>query len=445
MSDPTLTYLTPSPSGDALVRQPWMEHSSRTQTGLQRALQALEWRSSACSETVAAVRKDEEPVLPLSAGIDEMLAALDQAKGAHIVLHCSTRDQYWRAGVSDVLGMTPILTNLIENRSDEEMLASSRNRLADVLKEALSCGTSALLLLNLVSDMAETLHHIAIHQAIQEMGDPPPCPFMFMVMGSEGRNEQTLKTDQDNAIVFKGDEEAHQAYFIRLGDKINRMLDAYGFDYCRGDIMARNPKWCRNLTAWKAYFTKWVSTPDPMAVMHTTIFFDFRYAYGDAGIGDELRTHLNNLLQKRSELFFYHLAQNTIGNAIPLGFFGGFKYPSGVGLDMKKAMLPAVNYARIFALKNGISETNTIRRLRLIAGTEHLSKTDAGILIRHYRALMKVRLEHQIARILERNRTADNFIIPEDYPAETQAFLKEAFKKMRDLQKRLGTLYRSGY
>ena len=434
------SYLSPSQTGAELVSRGWVKDSTPAQTRLQQRLAALEWKGEG-----AATRPNEDAVLPVTSTVDEMLAALSKAKGAHIRLQDAAQNRMWRVGVSDVLGMTPILFSLLDNPADSDLLASSRNRLAFILKEAQSCGAPSLLLLNMVSDMAETLHHIAIHRAIEEMGSEPPCPFMFMVMGSEGRNEQTLKTDQDNAIVFDGDEEVHQPYFLALGDKVNRMLDAYGFDYCRGDIMARNPKWCRNLTSWKGYFTRWVNTPDPMAVMHTTIFFDFRHAYGDARMAEELRAHLNVILQRRSEVFFFHLAQNTIGNAIPLGLFGGFKYPSGVGLDMKKAMLPAVNYARIFALKNGISETNTIRRLRLISETGELSKEDAGVLTRHYNALMKVRLEHQMSRIMDRNRTADNFIIPESYSAETQAFFKEAFKKMKDLQKRLSFLYRTGY
>lgn len=440
MSLPNLQLLSPSQTATELVGRSWVTDASSTQTSLQQRLSALAWKGE-----TAEARANEDAVLPLSATIDEMLSALNKARGAHIRLSDKKLNRTWRIGVSDALGMTPVLFSLLDHPADSERLAASRNRLAFILKEAQSCGTPSLLLLNMVSDMAETLHHIAIHRAIQEMGSEPPCPFMFMVMGSEGRNEQTLKTDQDNAIVFDGDEEAHQPYFLALGDKVNRMLDAYGFDYCRGDIMARNPKWCRNLAAWKGYFTRWVNTPDPMAVMHTTIFFDFRHAYGDARMAEELRAHLNTILQKRSDVFFYHLAQNTIGNAIPLGLFGRFKYPSGVGLDMKKAMLPAVNYARIFALKKGISETNTIRRLRLISESGELSKEDTGILIRHYNALMKVRLDHQILRIIDRNRTADNFIIPESYSAETQAFLKEAFKKMKDLQSRLSYLYRTGY
>lgn len=444
MSAPQQSYLTPSQTGTELITREWVSESTAGYTLLQQQLSKLEWGRRPVAEGEGE-GSHADKVLPLSASVDEMLAALNKAKGAHIQLSSPSNGRQWRVGVSDVLGLTPVLLHLIGNLQDNEELASSRNRLAFILREALSCGASPLLLLNMVSDMAETLHHIAIHRAIQEMDSEPPCPFMFMVMGSEGRNEQTLKTDQDNAIVFEGDEEVHQPYFLKLGDKVNRMLDAFGFDYCRGDIMARNPKWCRSLASWKAYFTRWVNTPDPMAVMHTTIFFDFRYAYGDAGIALALREHLHIILQKRSDVFFYQLAQNTIGNAIPLGFFGGFKYPSGVGLDLKKAMLPAVNYARIFSLRNEISETNTIRRLRLIAGSEHLSDEDAALLIRHYRGLMKVRLEHQIHRIADRNRTADNFIIPEEYSAEMQAFFKEAFHKMKDLQKRLGFIYRTGY
>ena len=101
-----------------------------------------------------------------------------------------------------------------------------------------------------------------------------------MVMGSEGRKEQTLKTDQDNAIIFEDvneeELESVNAYFLKLGEHVCNILDKTGYDFCKGGIMAKNPKWCQPISIWKKYFKDWVYKAGPEALLQTSIFFDFR-------------------------------------------------------------------------------------------------------------------------------------------------------------------------
>ena len=122
---------------------------------------------------------------------------------------------------------------------------------------------------------------------VQEIGQPP-VKFAFMVMGSEGRKEQTLKTDQDNAIIFEDvneeELESVNAYFLKLGEHVCNMLDKTGYDFCDGDIMAKNPKWCQPVSIWKKYFKEWIYNASSKALLQISIFFDFRFGYGDISL-----------------------------------------------------------------------------------------------------------------------------------------------------------------
>ncbi|MFW6348560.1 MAG: putative nucleotidyltransferase substrate binding domain-containing protein [Cyclonatronaceae bacterium] len=174
------------------------------------------------------------------------------------------------------------------------------------------------------------------------------------------------------------------------------------------------------------------------------IFFDFKCGYGNPEFRRALRQHLREMLAERADLFFYHLAQNAMDNAIPLGFFGGFKYPAKEGLDLKKAMLPAVNYARLYALRHHIHHPNTLRRLHELNAAGALPAQQLEQLCATYSFMMEVRLRHQLS-LLQSNRPPDNAIIPEQLPEETQKRLKKALKEMKALQQHLRLEYSSGY
>jgi CBS domain-containing protein len=120
-----------------------------------------------------------------------------------------------------------------------------------------------------------------VELAIEKTGKPP-VGFALISLGSEGREEQTLKTDQDNAIIYNGkySDEVNE-YFLELSGKINQWLNDIGYNFCKGKVMASNPKWCQPVSRWKEYFREWVENSDPESIMDTSIFFDMRYVYGD--------------------------------------------------------------------------------------------------------------------------------------------------------------------
>ena len=157
--------------------------------------------------------------------------------------------------------------------------------------------------------------------AIKEIGVPPPCLFAWIALGSHGRGEQVIRTDQDHALIFE--EEGHSEYFLKIADTVVNSLEMIGFEKDKAGIMANNEKWCTSLMNWKELFSKWLRQPDPNAVMHTTIFFDFRIIYGDNKLSEDLRKHLNSLLQK-ADLYLGLLAKDSLQTAPPLSFFRNF-------------------------------------------------------------------------------------------------------------------------
>ena len=148
-----------------------------------------------------------------------------------------------------------------------------------------------------------------------------------MALGSEGRGEQLLRTDQDNALVFADvpadDLPAVRSYFLVLARRVTDLLHSVGFDYCPGEMMAVNPRWCLSLSEWQAQFTRWIETPDAEAQLKASIFFDYRVAYGDDRLTAAMGQHILERLQRQT-IFLSFLARNVVENPPPLTFFRNF-------------------------------------------------------------------------------------------------------------------------
>jgi CBS domain-containing protein len=177
-------------------------------------------------------------------------------------------------------------------------------------------------------------------------------------LGSQGRHEQSARSDQDNALVLDDSAtEADDDYFKAMARIVNDGLDACGYVYCPGDVMASNPKWRKPLQTWKKYFNHWITVPEEEALMHANIFFDLRCVYGDAGLVDELKESIRDDA-KRNELFLALMAKNAMNFQPPLGFFRQFVLEKSGDhkntLDIKKhGIMPIVEIARIRALAAG--------------------------------------------------------------------------------------------
>jgi CBS domain-containing protein len=321
-----------------------------------------------------------------------------------------------------------------------------QGRLPGLLKSLIDEDATVRYLSGFISNFADTVLKRIICIAIEEMG-PAPAKFSFMLMGSTCRREQTLLTDQDNAIVFD-DAPADtlqdvRQYFLEFGEKICGWLDEAGYAYCKGDFMAQNPQWCQPLSQWKKYYADWVLGFEPESQVRFGIFFDFRSAHGNEGLIDALRQHLFELLTK-SRGFFFHLQEIAMQYKPPLGLFGKLRVGTASGhpdsLDIKSAMEPFVFITRLFAFSEGVEVSNTFERLDQLLEKKAFMKEEHSEIVHAYGFLMRLRLLNQIEEITGKNRPADNFIDPKALSPDDRFLLKESLKVIRKLQRKISTL-----
>jgi CBS domain-containing protein len=275
------------------------------------------------------------------------------------------------------------------------------------------------------------------------LGTPLHDGLCWMALGSEGRFEQTLKTDQDNALLFTVPDgmTADQARerLLPVAARINEKLALCGFPLCRGEVMAGNPKWCLSAEEWKQTFSAWIRSGSPDALLHATIFFDFRALYGAQHLAEYLRSWLARVAQDNSR-FLHMMAENALRNRPPLGVIRDFVLDASRRIDLKlNGVTPFVDAARIFALSVGVTQTNTIQRLRLSAAKMNLPATEIEAWVDALLFIQVLRLRHhEVASASGSNDDAlDNLIDPASLNELDQRILKEAFRQARKAQAKL--------
>jgi CBS domain-containing protein len=266
----------------------------------------------------------------------------------------------------------------------------------------------------------------------------------WLAFGSEGRDEQTFSTDQDNGIVFVPTEGAVddglKGRFLDFAIDVNRDLDRCGFPLCKGNIMASNPQWCLTLAEWKEQFSTWIRIPQPEALLNATIFFDFRALYGQAELADAMKLHL--LAQTAANpMFLRAMAKNALDVEPPLGKIRDFLTdlePDHPGkIDLKKyGSRIFVDVARIYALASGVHNTNSIQRLRLAAQRLSIRGEEINAVLEALNFIQLLRLQHQYLEG-EPGRQGDNLINPETLNELDRRILKESFRQARKIQTRL--------
>ncbi|MFO7838833.1 MAG: DUF294 nucleotidyltransferase-like domain-containing protein [Desulfosalsimonadaceae bacterium] len=335
------------------------------------------------------------------------------------------------------------LVHDIQTGQDVAELQAAYARLPAVIRSLIANGAQAGYLNSIITATSDAVLARLMAMALHELG-PPPADFAFLLFGSEGRGEQTLKTDQDNAIVYadagKEEQEAVQRYFLELGTLVCDRLDSVGQQHCEFGIMAKNPQWCQPLSRWKSYYRRWLESDDPERVLKANIFFDFRLGHGNQELVDALHA---DLFEKLSEWpgFLRQMAKNTVHYRPPLGLFGNFvlqeKEEGTKGFDIKSAMRLVVDFARIYAMLDNSVETNTVKRLELLFRNRHLDRKERDHLVHAYKFLMYQRLKHQSESMKKNNGRPDNFIRPDDLTSIDQQALKEAFKQIRTAHARM--------
>lgn len=312
-----------------------------------------------------------------------------------------------------------------------------------IITQLLGRGVHSQIVNQVITTVADTIALKVIEQVIAEMGKPP-AKFVFMVLGSEGRKEQTLKTDQDNAIIYEDKANEHRElvrdYFLKFADSVSTKLDFTGFKFCTGGFMAKNPQWTHSLSHWKRNYESWMEESLPEAVIKFSTFFDCRYIYGDKTIMDELHTFLDDELQKPLDKLFFHMTNNALQYEAPLTFFKNirtFAVGSQEAFDIKKAMTPIVDLVRVYALKNRIFEVNTGERLKALKAANIFSELEYHELMQSYYFLMGMRLRKQASQIIQDRVEPDNYIYADNLTKIEQVTLIEIFKTIEKFQSRI--------
>lgn len=330
----------------------------------------------------------------------------------------------------------------IEIAENIEQLLKIHQRVPVLVNALIESGDKTQNITRIITSVTDSITHRIISLALENLGKPP-CKFAFMVMGSEGRMEQTLSTDQDNAIVFENLEPDKLGtafrYFQKLGKLVSHNLNVVGYKFCDGEIMADNPKWAQPISTWKEYFSEWINTSDPQSILEASIFFDFRCVFGHEPLTKELRTHVNQAMESKS-VFFYHLAQSVTKFKPPVSLFGKIidKNHSGdhVNVDIKKILLPIIGFSRLYALNNKLDETNTLSRIRYLHLQKVINKSMYDELVLSYNYLMHIRFRFQTQSILQ-NKMPDNIIDINKLTHIEVATIKKIFGEISNLQTKL--------
>ncbi|MGM7447085.1 CBS domain-containing protein [Idiomarina loihiensis] len=290
-------------------------------------------------------------------------------------------------------------------------------------------------------------------QRLLELGEekfgPPPVPYCFLALGSMARDEQSIVTDQDNAMVLHDDfdPKQHDAYFKELAGFVADGLNACGYTYCTGGIMATTDAWRQPLKVWKNYFTDWIENPSPEKLLHSSIFFDLDGVWGQQKFADEL----NSLIRKKAKgnkRFLGSMARNALNRTPPLGFFKDFvmekdgKHRDSINTK-RRGTGPVADLIRVHALAIGSSQRNSFTRLEDIIDSQILPQGRGPDLRDALELISMVRIRHQ-ALAISAGEVPDNNVAPEDLSHFERKNLKDAFQILSNAQKYLRYRYSGG-
>lgn len=374
----------------------------------------------------------------------------------HLVVTRDGTDQSEVVGVvteHDVLvtqGQHPaVFLRRIHRATEATELADLRTKAEQLLRQYLDQEVSIAFMANVMTAINDEIIQRIIEWTLRDLEAEghgnPPAPYCWLTLGSEGREEQLLRTDQDNALIFQpgGDAplEHCRTFFLELARRVTEELATVGFVYCPADMMASNPRWCLSLSEWQAQFSTWIDEPDPKAVMYTSIFFDYRPVCGEADLATRLTGHIFQDLEKK-ELFLRYLAREAVQKKPPLSFFRSFVVErSGEhkdAFDLKaRAMMPLADAARVLTLASRIGkENNTFRRFERLAELEPQNAD----LYREAAAAYEILMRYRAAKGLKQGDSG-RYIYPDSLSKLERINLRHCFKSVRELQSLLITRF----
>jgi len=340
-----------------------------------------------------------------------------------------------------------LLTADIRKARSKDDLVNAALRLPGLQQQLAQSSATAQHIGEIISRISDAITTRLIEMAIDELG-PAPVAFVWLCAGSQARYEQSSHSDQDNALLISDQMSRTDGHwFEQLATRVCDGLHDCGFVYCPGNAMSSNLQWRQTQTVWRGYFQKWIETPDPKALMLSSIFFDLRPLYGKAELYHQIH---QDFLQKthHNSLFIAYMVANALNHRPPLGFFRDFVLMHDNEhqdvFDIKhRGIVPITDMARIFALAEGIHDINTHARLQATSGTPSISREMSDNLQDALKLIAGLRINHQAAQIAK-GEPADNYLSPTRLSQLERKHLKDAFKVIQSMQETLENRYQPG-
>ena len=319
-------------------------------------------------------------------------------------------------------------------------LAEITARIPGLLVQLVAAGNRHDAVTRMITDIADVVTRRLLRLAEEKFG-PPPAKYLWLACGSQGRQEQTGVSDQDNCLILEdGTSDTDLDYFQPFAQFVSDGLNACGYVYCPGDMMATNPLWQQPLSVWKDYFKGWIASPSKEAQMLASVMFDLRPIGGDESLFDDLHAQTLNAAAGNS-IFTAHMATNALTHATPLGLLRGLttiragEHRNTIDTKLN-GVIPVVDLGRMYALQGQLPALNTRARLEAALSAGIISESGGSDLIDAYDFVAQTRLEHQ-ANLIKQGRAPDNFLPPATLSGFERSHLRDAFVVIKTMQSAL--------
>ncbi|MEM7488390.1 MAG: DUF294 nucleotidyltransferase-like domain-containing protein [Pseudomonadota bacterium] len=392
---------------------------------------------------VSAVMTPDPRTLPPSAIGSDVLHMMAE----HRLGHLPIVDRGDLAGIVTQTDLTRFQTTqsaaLVAQAGEAESvrdLARVTARIPRMLAQLVAAGHRHDTITRMITDVADVVTRRLLRLGEAALGTPS-VRYLWLACGSQGRQEQTGVSDQDNCLIFEDDaEERDRDHLERLARFVSDGLHECGYVYCPGDMMATNPRWCQPLSVWREYFAHWIAVPSKEAQMLASVMFDLRPIGGDMDLFDGLHRETLEMASANS-IFTAHMASNALSHAPPLGLLRGLAtIRSGEHrdrIDLKlSGVVPVVDLARAYALQGRLEPVNTRARLEGAMADGIVSARGGRDLIDAYDLVAETRLRHQ-ARQVRDGAAPDNFVAPADLSDFERSHLRDAFVVIKTMQSAL--------
>ncbi len=337
------------------------------------------------------------------------------------------------------------IVNRIEASGSVDEIVEVRSEVDQVLRALLVERATAMEATSVITELYDRITRKIIQISEQSMVvegyGPPPASYCWITMGSSGRKEQYARTDQDNGIIYENVPEEREAevkkYFLTLGEKVVAGLEQYGFERCKGNVMANNEDWTHSFDGWRNTIKEWITFLEPQNVRYMTIFLDFRFVYGKKSLYDLLLNFVvRNFRNSLTVLNF--LVEDNLGKRVPLSIFRQIQTersgPYKGMLNLKtSACVHMVDCVRVFALREGVLATNTVERLKEVGKRKLLKEKDVEYFISAYETLMMLRVRDAMEK-MSNGVSPDNYINPKELSNREYTLLREALIMVSRLQ-----------